>query len=72
MQHPAYKNIFVVYAKDEDQIGNGIWGIFTTHKKAKKALKMWGLKGKRDIGTMILNYRFTSLKNQTQLRRLLK
>lgn len=39
-----FKDIIIVYAAPEDHIGNNIWGIYSTYKKAKKALKKCGLK----------------------------
>jgi len=38
------KDIVVVHAVPEDRIGDGIWGLFSTYKKAKRALKAAGLR----------------------------
>ncbi len=36
-------DVVVVHAVEQDQRGDGIWGIFSSAKKARKALKREGL-----------------------------
>lgn len=37
-------DVCIVYAAPEDHRGDGIWGMFSSYKKAKQALKEAGLR----------------------------